>query len=310
MFSRQQALEKYNDILTTPFLDERDFMVQIVNLIDKSPTFIPAYLETLERLEGIGSVRRYREFLSVTYNNLREPIFELSRNELLPEADFAEICSLYLILYRLQHIADSDFKNACKRISFPDMRKIIPRHPHTYLERLRSDINTVDVEHEIRNRRWLWYSTFPKTYHHKWQDFIILRAPEGGIFEKETPETEYTNYNTRDDDAFSEMLTFLSSFAEEHDSILGIVRLFGIRPHGMVYRHCDDKTWHSRGSRFHLVISAGKMNLVNVGSEYAFPRKGEIWRYDNRVQHKSYNLDDEERIHLIFDLHKRRDTTV
>ena len=41
---------------------------------------------------------------------------------------------------------------------------------------------------------------------------------------------------------------------------------------------------------------------MTCGEEEVGMRQGELWWFDNKKPHESFNRSDEERIHLIFDL--------
>jgi orotate phosphoribosyltransferase len=97
-------------------------------------------------------------------------------------------------------------------------------------------------------------------------------------------------------------MQWLEAFSREHKGVLSRVLLARLRPRGQVYRHFDQGEYYRLRDRYHLVIWSPSGSHMTCGEEEVGMRQGELWWFDNKKPHESFNRSDEERIHLIFDL--------
>jgi outer membrane protein assembly factor BamB/orotate phosphoribosyltransferase len=78
-----------------------------------------------------------------------------------------------------------------------------------------------------------------------------------------------------------------------------IVRL---KPNSQVFRHIDEGSYYFLRDRFHLVLCSATGSVLMSGGEQVRMQEGELWWFDNKQFHESYNESDQWRIHYIFDL--------
>ena len=84
-----------------------------------------------------------------------------------------------------------------------------------------------------------------------------------------------------------------------HLSRATIVRL---KPKSQVFRHIDEGSYYFLRDRFHLVLQSSAGSVLMSGGEQVRMQEGELWWFDNKQYHESYNESDDWRIHYIFDL--------
>jgi hypothetical protein len=78
-----------------------------------------------------------------------------------------------------------------------------------------------------------------------------------------------------------------------------IVRL---KPFGQVYKHYDFGKYYDMRDRFHLVLQSKTGSLLTSGDEAQILKTGELWWFNNSLEHQAFNDSDEWRIHVIFDI--------
>lgn len=83
---------------------------------------------------------------------------------------------------------------------------------------------------------------------------------------------------------------------------LGRCMLNRIVPGGRIFPHADSK-WHAEyWDRYHLVLQSAPGNTFRCGDETIWMREGEIWWFQNAIEHEVINNSADDRIHLVMDL--------
>ncbi|QBP10430.1 aspartyl/asparaginyl beta-hydroxylase domain-containing protein [Cupriavidus metallidurans] len=83
---------------------------------------------------------------------------------------------------------------------------------------------------------------------------------------------------------------------------LGRCMLNRVKPGGKIFRHADSP-WHaSYWDRYHIVIQSEPGNVFSCGDEQIWMRPGEIWWFQNAIEHDVTNNSAEDRIHMVVDL--------
>lgn len=71
---------------------------------------------------------------------------------------------------------------------------------------------------------------------------------------------------------------------------------------GKIFRHADSP-WHaSYWDRYHIVLQSEPGNVFTCGDEQIWMRPGEIWWFQNAIEHEVANNSADDRIHLVVDL--------
>ena len=83
---------------------------------------------------------------------------------------------------------------------------------------------------------------------------------------------------------------------------LGRCMINRIVPGGRIFPHADSK-WHAEyWDRYHLVIQSEPGNVFRCGDEQVWMRPGELYWFQNALEHEVTNNSAEDRIHLVMDL--------
>lgn len=83
---------------------------------------------------------------------------------------------------------------------------------------------------------------------------------------------------------------------------LGRCMINRIVPGGRIFPHADSK-WHAEyWDRYHIVLQSRPGNTFRCGDETTWLREGEVWWFQNAIEHEVLNNSDADRIHLVIDL--------
>lgn len=83
---------------------------------------------------------------------------------------------------------------------------------------------------------------------------------------------------------------------------LGRVMINRIRPGGRIYPHADTPQHAHYYSRYHFVLQALPGCLFRCGDEQVAMTTGEVWYFNNALEHEVHNNSASDRIHLIVDI--------
>jgi hypothetical protein len=83
---------------------------------------------------------------------------------------------------------------------------------------------------------------------------------------------------------------------------LGRVMINKLRPGGRIYPHADTPVHAEYWDRFHIVLQSLPGNNFRCGDETISMRTGEVWWFQNAVEHEVVNNSADDRIHMIVDI--------
>jgi|HubBroStandDraft_1064217.scaffolds.fasta_scaffold03530_8 hypothetical protein len=83
---------------------------------------------------------------------------------------------------------------------------------------------------------------------------------------------------------------------------IGRVMLNKIVPGGRIYPHADTPVHAQYWDRFHYVVSSTPGVLFRCGEETVSMGTGELWWFQNELEHEVVNNSASDRIHLIIDI--------
>lgn len=75
-----------------------------------------------------------------------------------------------------------------------------------------------------------------------------------------------------------------------------------LRPGGRIFAHADTPAHAEYWDRFHIVLQSRPGVDFRTGDEHVFMAPGEVWWFDNSVEHEVVNNSSEDRIHLVVDI--------
>jgi hypothetical protein len=83
---------------------------------------------------------------------------------------------------------------------------------------------------------------------------------------------------------------------------LGRVMLNKIRPGGRIFAHADTPIHAEYWDRFHYVVQSAPGVVFRVGDEQVHMQTGEVFWFQNLIEHEVLNNSAEDRIHLVIDI--------
>jgi hypothetical protein len=75
-----------------------------------------------------------------------------------------------------------------------------------------------------------------------------------------------------------------------------------IRPGGHIFPHCDGAEHSEYYDRFHIVLQSSPGVNFRCEDEQVYMQTGEVWWFNNRLDHEVINNSAEDRIHFIVDI--------
>lgn len=83
---------------------------------------------------------------------------------------------------------------------------------------------------------------------------------------------------------------------------LGRCMINRLKPGGRIFPHADSP-WHAEyWDRYHLVLQSEPGNTFRCEDEQVWMRPGEIWWFQNALEHEVVNNSGDDRIHLVMDV--------
>ena len=146
---------------------------------------------------------------------------------------------------------------------------------------------------------------------------IMLRFPEKIVFEGPDAEEKLELYKKNmlpgidqhesiDYPAYAELPQarplIMNTMALVGGTRLGRCFINKINPGGRIYPHEDTPVHANYYRRFHIVLQSAPGVDFRCADETAFMDAGELWWFDNRLEHEVQNHSDVARIHLIMDI--------
>jgi outer membrane protein assembly factor BamB/orotate phosphoribosyltransferase len=172
-----------------------------------------------------------------------------------------------------------------------------------YFKLIRSGIDVAPLLEEVRSHPEAWLVDTGRQSRIRVQrdtNTIFIRAavsrPDLPI--NENQETRLTSVSK----LFPKALAFITEFAQEMRCHLSRATIVRLKPKSQVFRHIDEGSYYFLRDRFHLVLQSSAGSVMMSGGERVRMQEGELWWFDNKQYHESYNESEEWRIHYIFDL--------
>ncbi len=172
-----------------------------------------------------------------------------------------------------------------------------------YFKLIRSGIHVAPLLDEVRAQEQAWMIDTGRQDRIRVQRetntiFLSSAAPRPDLHVNENQECRLTSVSK----LFPRALAFMTEFAEEMNCQLSRATIVRLKPKSQVFRHIDAGSYYFLRDRFHLVLHSTKGSVLISGDEQVRMQEGELWWFDNKQYHESYNESDEWRIHYIFDL--------
>src|ERR1022692_3844332 len=169
-----------------------------------------------------------------------------------------------------------------------------------YFKLIRSGINIAPLLAEVDSNEQAWLIDTSR------QDKIRVQRDTNTIFiSSAVPRPDLpVNENQESrliavSESFPKALAFMTEFAQEMNCRLSRATIVRLKPKTQVFRHIDQGSYYFLRDRFHLVLRSPTGSVLMSGGETVRMQEGELWWFDNKQYHESYNDSDDWRIHYI-----------
>ena len=308
--SRQHVRQIYNDLLNQSVNLEK-FYESIAMLLESNPYFFQGYLEMLWRTEELRDREYFRKIMNYGYTKVIELLIQKKvRDQLIQYWTEYDKQALLEFLVRVKYSRMPLYKRLTAPLVNNILDNLIQIKNHTspiepkYL-RCVETLDPTPLRDEINSLAPFWWQVYTartmSITHHQHTRSILIRKLQNQD-ETYTPVEEgHESVPTPYAELLSKTHKTILGFAEKYRLGLGRVVVVKLNPWAQAYRHYDSEIYLRGRNRYHLVIEAGKNNILSSGFETIAAKPGEIWFFDNKVMHRAHNKSSMSRIHVIFD---------
>lgn len=171
-----------------------------------------------------------------------------------------------------------------------------------YFQRVRSGVPTRPFLAELAAVSQIWDASPRHRGRSRNANAIPLRAPRpSAIVDRargDVHESRWTGNAAR----FRLAGNFLRNFAAERHVDLGRARIVRIPSGHRMQPHVDRGEYYLFRDRYHLVLKSSGGSWLRAGDEDVTMREGELWWFNNKAPHESWNPGVDEHVHLVFDV--------
>ncbi len=175
-------------------------------------------------------------------------------------------------------------------------------------------LDILPLEFAIKRRPELWREdTYLRDYPQgpfSEIESIMLRFPVKSVYETEEElknlQSRYDPHESIDYPPYKLLpearILIMQLMARVSGERLGRCMINKVCPGGRIFPHADTPAHAEYYDRFHIVIASNDKSLFRAGDELLNMRPGEVWWFDNSIEHEVRNEGDSDRIHLIVDI--------
>ncbi|HEY8027690.1 MAG TPA: aspartyl/asparaginyl beta-hydroxylase domain-containing protein [Burkholderiaceae bacterium] len=179
-------------------------------------------------------------------------------------------------------------------------------------------VDVLPLNLAIKRRPELWKEdTYLRDYPQgpfKQIESIMLRFPVKGVAETEVEVrnhlSKYDQHESIDYPSYKLLAEarpiVMSLMARVGGERLGRVMINKIAPGGRIFPHADTFEHADYYSRFHVVLQSQPGVQFRAGDETVSMGVGEVWWFNNKLEHEVINNSADDRIHMIVDIRTSR----
>jgi len=167
---------------------------------------------------------------------------------------------------------------------------------------IQTDVNINQFLQEVLSQKasllWVSYGSVFEAFKHTETIRLIGPAESYNKKEMENNLRNSPTFDTLNVDVFPTLLDWLRT------NFTNIQRasLIKLLPAQKVLRHVDRGEWFKHTQRHHLCLQG--TYRYEVGDEHINVTPGTVFTFDNQIEHGAFNLKNEDRITLMFDIQK------
>ncbi|NTG91106.1 aspartyl/asparaginyl beta-hydroxylase domain-containing protein [Agrobacterium rhizogenes] len=181
---------------------------------------------------------------------------------------------------------------------------MVPTHSDfRFFRKVDLSFSLAEILAELEGNEMLWLANTSRQEKNKVQENTHAITLRGAVPRSDLKIWE--NQEDREAEAirfFPKIAALLYSIAEHHSSHLSRAKLVRLKPELPVGMHTDKGSYYLIRQRYHLVLRSKNGSILQSGNEMVTMKEGELWWFDNKQHHSSFNPSDDWRIHIIFDL--------
>ena len=175
-------------------------------------------------------------------------------------------------------------------------------------------LNVTPLNLAIARRPELWKEdTYLRDYPQgpfKEIESIMLRFPVKSVFETEEElqkhASTYDQHESIDYPPYAKLTEarpiVMGLMAQVGGERLGRVMINKIAPGGRIFPHADTPAHAEYYDRFHVVLQSAPGVDFRCGDEHVYMGVGEVWWFQNAVEHEVVNNSGVDRVHMIIDI--------
>jgi len=139
---------------------------------------------------------------------------------------------------------------------------------------------------------------------------IILRFPDRSVHQTEEALTNHlANFDQHEnvDQPIFKLLPEARKYifdlmAFVNGERLGRCMINKLKMGGTIYPHADTPVHAEYWDRFHIVLQSAPGSNFRCGDEWVNMQAGEVWWFNNKLEHEVINNSADDRIHLVIDI--------
>lgn len=173
-----------------------------------------------------------------------------------------------------------------------------------------SGLDTMPLLHALQLRADLWNENTLRTSHdatpHKEVDDVWLRFQDLAPYENGNAAAVVDEHESISYPAWFELSmaqdVVLDLMRRVRGVRLGRVLITRLRPGGKIDPHEDGGEHAAYYERYHVVLQGLPGSVFRCGTETVQMRTGEVWWFNNGIEHEVINNSADDRIHMIVDI--------
>jgi Aspartyl/Asparaginyl beta-hydroxylase len=172
-----------------------------------------------------------------------------------------------------------------------------------YFHLVHHGVDTAPLLAEVRNNNDAWLANTSR------QDRIKVQSETNTIFLRGAVARSDLNINENQESTpttasrrFPLAMEFLTKVAAGLKGSLSRATIVRLKPKSHVGVHIDVGSYYLIRDRFHFVLHSPSGSILQSGNEQVKMNAGELWWFNNKQHHSSFNESDDWRIHYIFDI--------
>lgn len=172
--------------------------------------------------------------------------------------------------------------------------------------RLTQGLDTSHIMHDLTSRPELWNRNdlrraYPGTPHRECDDIWLRFQPEGLTNEQIVDAHESVNYPAMSELPMVRSIIF-GLMRQVEGERLGRVLITRLAPGKRIYPHADGGDHAAYFRRYQIALHSLPGVLFRAGDEQVNMRTGEVWWFNNGIEHEVVNNSADDRVALIVDI--------